>query len=211
MRALSILLPLALLTLGACSSAPPMVPVPAAPEARPAEFLPTDGIPPAVSGEACADLALDASALDANALDASVLDASVLFDATPTSWVPAASRLLGCASEALAALNLGAADSAQADGISLLQYTREQPRGRVTLVVAIGDAGAVGVSIAETVPRRLTETVFTLRAEQAREAAGAEPIPSPEGTRVFPASGERPYGVRLVRSQDVLVLSVVRE
>ncbi|MEL6614993.1 MAG: hypothetical protein AAFQ43_04615, partial [Bacteroidota bacterium] len=145
--------------------------------------------------------------LDDDEVDRDVRD---YFDLTPTAWVPLAQGLLACSPEAIDGLGLGEPDSTT-HSATVATYRRQiAGRGRV-LVLAYDADGVVGVSVGEEVPERLAETVFELRSIQTQEAAGGEPVPSPPGTLTFPATAERPFGVRLVSSPPLLVLSLIRE
>lgn len=143
-------------------------------------------------------------------IDGTETGARALFDLTPTAWLPLAQRLLACSPEAIESLALGPPDSSGSSA-TISTYRRRIANRERVLVLAYDADGIVGVSVGEDVPERLSETVFDLRSVQTREAAGGEPIPSPPGTLVFPATSERPFGVRLVSSPPLLVLSLVRE
>ncbi|OZC03356.1 hypothetical protein [Rubricoccus marinus] len=194
------------LALGACASAPP-ADAPLAPASRAPETTTTEATPPPPGPPPTPPAPPEACGLEA-----APLDAADLFEPTPNAWVPLAQRLLGCTPEAASALGLGTPTRTDGtDAAPILTFAREAG-GRQRLLVLAYEAGAVvGVSIADPVSSRLTSTVFQLRSLQTQEAAGGDPVPSPEGSLMFAASAQRPYGVRLVASGGYVVLSVVQE
>ena len=189
-----------LVSLAACASVPPPPPEPA-----------TAAPPASTPVAAPAPEAPDPAPLACGIPEAGVRTAS-LFILEPTDWIPLASRLLACSPEAIAALPLGEPDRTDGAAPSRIDtYFRTVAAHRQALIIAYDASGVVGVSVGEEVPERFMSRVFDLRTVQVEGAVEGELASSPEGTVVYPATGQRPFGVRLVRSPPLVVLSVIRE
>ena len=191
-----------LVSLAACATVPPPSPEPAT-AAPPASPQPPVAAP--------APEASDLAPLACGIPEAGIGTAS-LFILEPADWIALASRLLACSPEAIEALGLGEPDRTDGDAPARIDtYFRTISAHRQALIVAYDASGVVGVSVGEEVPERFMSRVFDLRTVQVEGAIEGEPASSPEGTVVYPATPQRPYGVRLVRSPPLVVLSVIRE
>ena len=185
-----------LLSLAACASTPP--PGATTPEGADAAPLAAPEAPPR-------------SPLACGLGDLPVATPS-LFILEPADWIPLASRLLACSPEAITALGLGETDHTDGAGSSRIDtYFRTIATHQQALILAYDASGVVGVSVGEEVPERFMGRVFDLRTIQVEGAVEGDPAASPEGTLVYPATRQRPFGVRLVRAPPLVVLSVIRE